>query len=316
MVLVVLRFLFILGPLFFQTAGADVGIKEVDPLEVLYKDLDSQLSMLRPTSKLKWEDVLSIYQKRFADIEVPRSCQAAKEFQQGFEDCLTQKLISLPDLICMKIATHISKGCDGSANRYKKIFQLLLPAGVDKKKTIEIALHFASKNDNQTDAFVKLFKGTFLAKYWDLDFRSSLATSLQVALHSRGNADRVATDFQEVMNTCLKQNNLQLTVKTCAPYALDLAKASYLWPQGLAEDFKKTLQFLEEQKELTTDLPTRLKMISQVLSQGPKALENFKSQYNYAISASMKLPAKTALELAFKVALNSLNSHQDWFDLQ
>lgn len=294
-----------------------LGIKEVDPNEVLYSDLQKDLSLERPKSKLKWEEIKSLYRKRFEQIDVPRSCESAREFQQSFEFLQKQNFVTLPDKVNMMIAYRVSEGCTGAADRFALIFNLLIPSGVDKRKAIEIALHFSRKTDDQASAFNLLFKGTFLEKYWDLDFKSALATSLKVALNARGNPAHVAQDFRQVMNYCLLQPGLEQPIKTCAPYALELAGSSYLWTEkGLGNDFEKLIDFFKSQKDLESNAQTKLKLASQILSQGPKALENFKSQYNYGMSAKMHLPQKTAFELALKVAQNSVNSRQDWLDLQ
>ena len=50
-------------------------------------------------------------------------------------------------------------------NALKNFLNLLLKSGVDKRKSVEIAIHFAHRSDAQTTAFLLVFKGTFLEKY-------------------------------------------------------------------------------------------------------------------------------------------------------
>ena len=294
-----------------------INIKEIDPNEVLYADLLKELSIEKPKTRMQWEEVKKAYSKRFSEVEIPKGCQAAQEYQSAFEYLQNQKLLILPDMINVKLAFRVSEGCNGAAARFKKIVNLLIPAGVDRKKTLLLALHFARRNETQANAFVLMFKGTFLDRYWDLDFKSSLATSFQVAFNARGNPEAVATDFRQVMDYCLTQKTINQPIKTCAPYALDLAQSSYLWKDGgLSSDFKEMMDFLQTQKELDPSAVFHLKMAAQILSQGPLGVKNFKSQYTYALSPKMGLPQKAAFELALKVSQNSLNDNQDWLELQ
>jgi hypothetical protein len=111
------------------------------------------------------------------------------------------------------------------------------------------------------------------------------------------------------LDFCIESKGTDLPFKTCAPYALELCQQSYLFgSSGLTSSFKKMMSFFAGQKEADYSIALSLKFAAKVLRHGPKAVSNFEDQYNFAISQAMKLPQKVAIELAMRVAENTLGS--------
>lgn len=273
-------------------ALAGLMIPEVDPYRLLDADQKKQ--------------ELKIENKKIAGEIQYLTCTSAKEFQLTYEELKKQDLVSLSERDQIYVAYEVSKGCVGAHLRFQKIFTILVKSGVDKKKSIQIALHFALKTPEQTEAFLLVFKGSFLEKYMDLDFKSALATSLNLALNIKGNPQNAAEDFREILDYCLTHKTTGLPYKVCAPYTLQLAKYSHHYPSGMKKSFTELMVFFAEQKEIEYSMAKSLKLSAKLLRKGPQAVENFYEQFRYAVSEKMRLPAKAAIELAVKVAENSL----------
>ncbi len=286
---------------------AGLSIKEEDPYVVFERDRKKDQ---KKTQELTRNDVSEARQQKKKEAkleELPPSCDTAKEFRQTHGELISHQLLDFPDRDVVKIAYEVTKGCDGAAERFKTILNLLIASGVDKKKSVEFGLHFSKRSDEQTTAFVLIFKGTFLEKYYDLDFKTALATSFKLALEARGNPEVLARDFRSILDFCVEHKGTDLPFKICAPYALELSMHSYLYDtKGLADSFKSLMEFFSLQKEADYTIAIHLKFAGRILRHGPKAVKNFEEQYAYGVSDAMKLNQKIALELAVKVAENTI----------
>jgi len=292
-----------LGFLFFISTSAHAGlmVPEVDPYKIIQNDQKKKESSYQPSAK--GEKIKAKTNPEPSYI----TCNSSKEFQAAYENLKKQELLGFSERSIVHIAYEVSKGCGGANERFQKILEILLKSGVDKRKSVEIALHFAQKTSEQTEAFLLVFKGTFLESYMDLDFKSALATSLNLALNVKGNPHYAAQDFREVLDFCLSHKGSGLPYKTCAPYALELTKYSHLYENGgMKKSFQDLSKFFAEQKEIDYSLARSLKLAARVLKKGPKSVESFYEQFQYSVSDKMRLPANAALELSVKVAENSL----------
>lgn len=296
-------------PIFLSSFAFATGLMmpEVDPYKIIQNDQKKQNKNSETSTSKDHSNSSSNTDKAKTNQPSFITCESSKEFQNSYEDLRKHELLDLPERDNIYIAYEVSKGCDGAHERFKTVLSLLLKSGVDKKKCLEIALHFAKKTDEQTEAFLLVFKGTFLEKYMDLDFKSALATSLNLALNTKGNARHAAQDFREILDYCLATKNTGLPYKTCAPYTLELTKHSHLYESdGMKKSFHALVTFFSEQKETDYTLTRALKLSAKVLRKGPKAVESFYEQFRYSVSDKMRLPAKAAIELSVKVAENSL----------
>lgn len=273
---------------------------EVDPYKVLQED--QKKNEKRKSSEINSKEVGKIKVTEETDYS---ACSSSKEFQLTYEELKKEELLSLSERDNIFISYEVSKACDGAAHRFKKILQILIQSGVDKKKSIEIALHFAKKTDQKVEAFILVFRGTFLERYMDLDFKGALATSLNLALNVKGNPQNAAQDFREILDYCISNKGSGLPYKTCTPYALELSQYSHLYPSGMKKSFQELMTFFTQQKEIDYTLSRSLKLSAKVLRKGPKSVESFYEQFKYSVSDKMRLPTKAALELSVKVAENS-----------
>ncbi len=289
-----------------KLASAGLMIQEVDPYAVLEQDKKKEDDAPKTRTRDEISKARLEKEKKILEEKLPPTCDTAQEFKATYEELISHQLLDFPDRDVVRIAYEVTKGCDGAAERFHVILNLLLNTGVDKRKAVEFALHYARRTDQQTSAFVLIFKGTFLEKYYDMDFKTALATSFKLSLEARGNPEALAKDFRGILDFCVSHKGTDLPFKICAPYALELAMASYLYGDaGLMSSFQKLIDFFMQQKEQDYSIGVQLKFAGRILRHGPKAVENFQTQYAYGISESMKLTQKTSIELAVRVAENS-----------
>jgi hypothetical protein len=307
--LVLLRIIFSL--IFSFSAWAGLGVAEIDPYAPLEKDKKKDAAETAKdgakNGKNSIDDKISELKKNEPSLDIPFFCSTAAEFQKTYEDFRYKQIIELPETDIIKLSYEVSKGCNGANERFHKVLSLLLKMGVDKRKAVEVAMHFSKKADAHAEAFILVMKGTFLEKYMDLDFKVALNTSLNLALTAKGDAAVVARDFRAILDYCLANEESGLPFKVCAPYTFELAKYTYLYGnEGLKTSFKRLTDFFREQKEHDYSLANILKLTAKVLSQGPQGVENFENQYRFGVSEKMRLPQKAAIELAVKISAITL----------
>lgn len=233
-------------------------------------------------------------------------CKAHQNFKESFDYLKSRKDLPLNDTKILKAALSISKGCDGSATRFKKIFELLEKSGVDLKKSYELAMQFSSLSDAQTDNFVTLFKGLFLENRFDLDFNTSFKASLDLSAHMEKDWDKVRKDFNSFLKFCEESKKSELSIRTCAQWTLGLLKESNKFPDGVFASFEPLNSFLVNRKGLQLPIAERLQLTEEILKLGPSAPDSFKDSLLWLQSKDApSLPPHQIWKLAFEISKNS-----------
>lgn len=236
------------------------------------------------------------------------TCAAADEYIATHKFLTSYKKIPLGETTVRKIANQVSLHCKGASQRFQQSLELLSALGVGVKPSLEISLKMASETDQVQMAFVEILKSSYLSEYLDLNFSTAINLAYQFSIYSATNAKATRSDFTQFVAFCKDQQELGLSLTLCTQYAVELAKISVFYKEGLFADFQKVFSELKETNTFGLSLKESLQVTYDILSYGPLAPENFKKSYEYA-TVELSLTGKDALNFALDMAGRSLNQH-------
>lgn len=242
--------------------------------------------------------------------EHPDHCDPIKEYREAINFFRVQKdEINPSEAGARQLASEISKGCNGAAQRFVKTYLLLKKSGVDHPRAIEYGIQFARTDDETVENFFELFKKTYLGEYFDLDYSSALKISFELSKLYKGNRKKAREDFLEISKFCLKKEGLNLPVSQCANLAVSMTRLSQYYPDGIKDEFFKLYKSLREDRRFGVSVLTALRIIKEVLPYGPKAPATFLKSYEYAIDPSgLASGGISAIKFAVLMAKNSIKT--------
>lgn len=235
-----------------------------------------------------------------------KTCFAHENFREAHNYLKTKKDLPLSEVKLIKAALLISKGCNGSASRFKKIYELLDKSGFDQKRSFELARDFAHLSDAQTDNFAVIFKGLFLENAFDMDFETSYMAAMAMSAYLPKDWNKVKADFSSFLKFCGKNKVEILPIKDCANWTLGLLKTSDKFPEGVYSSFEKINNYLLNRKGVQLPIKGRMILVGEILKNGPTAPDAFIKTLNWVNSKDgPQLPPQQAWKLAYEVAKNS-----------
>lgn len=237
----------------------------------------------------------------------PELCHSIKEFKEAMHFFRVKKdEINPSEGRARLLAAEIAKGCDGAALRFAKTYTLLKKSGVDIAKCIDTAMKF-SKEDNETvENFFELFHKTFLSEFFDFDYYSALQISYEISSQYKGNRKQAREDFINILNYCMKKEEMNLPMKICAEVSLAMARLSQHFPDGVNKPFVDLFTTLKNDKRFGVSIKVALSIILDVLPNGPTAPQNFLDAFEYALSTSgLGIDGREALQFALSMSMRS-----------
>lgn len=108
----------------------------------------------------------------------------------------------------MSISDQVTKGCSGAAKRFIIVVDNLIRAQLDSASAVKVGLEFVQGNNDQTEAFIEVFKLAFLSKYLDLNIFNSIQLARDLSINFEGNPKVVKRDFSEITKYCIFEPNL------------------------------------------------------------------------------------------------------------
>ncbi len=224
-------------------------------------------------------------------------CESTKEYITVFRYLEDQKAFALKKDDMMKIADNVSKGCSGAAKRFIDVNELLIKSGVETGDAMKLGMKFSDKSDVNAEAFMTVFKETFLKEYLDLDMKDSIEFALKLSLETLGDQKLIQNDFQKIVKFCMSQSGLDLSGPKCSELAKKVVLSGTKFQMEMSPIFLGHYDFMTD--KAGADLPTykALEISLKLIESGPKSLENFKDAYRFASS-------KTGLDLGKNEAIN------------
>jgi hypothetical protein len=243
------------------------------------------------------------------DPSRPKPCDSFKEFQTAYEALLKDKDLALNEEKSARLGLQISQGCTGSAERFRKAYEMMKKTGVAMTKAVEVGLDFAVLDDERLKNFNEVFAKMYLENVYNFDFPTAYKVSFALSKNYEGKAKDVREDFIKLVKFCTSNDKVSLPIRQCAEFALILIEHSAKFPGGLYSEFEKFYTFLRTDKRMGLSILDAFKLVPKVLAHGPKATENFVKGLDYALSSSkINIDQKNAINLALRLAEQTLPS--------
>lgn len=237
----------------------------------------------------------------------PELCHSTKEFKEAMNFFRVKKSeINPSEGRARLLAAEIAKGCDGAAMRFAKTYTLLKKSGVDLGKCIDTSIRFSKEDDETVENFFELFQKTYLSEFFDFDYYSALQISYEISSQYKGNRKQSREDFVNVLNYCMKKEEMNLPMKTCAEISLTMARLSQHFPDGVFKPFVDLYTTLKNDKRFGVSIRVALSILMDVLPSGPTAPQNFLDAFDYALSpAGLGIDGREALQFALSMSIRS-----------
>lgn len=234
----------------------------------------------------------------------PRFCDTADEFKNTYQFLIKQNDLGFTEPQAVKGALKVAKNCTGAYERFSQVFRVLQKSGVDKKKTFEVALEYSGFDNERAKNFYVLFQKLFLENYLDIDFSTAYRISHELSKDYKGDPAKLRDDFVKIVKYCTDEKEFSLGKQLCMDLALRLTKYTELYPNGLYDEFRKFMVYLQTNKHLGFNLREALNLSIRVLSKGPKASRNFRQTIDFALNKGEKLnlPELQAFQLALIIS--------------
>lgn len=234
----------------------------------------------------------------------PRFCNSADEFKSAYKFLVKQSALDFTEPQAVKGALQIAKNCTGAYERFSQVFRVMDKSGVDIRKTFEVALEYSSYNTERAKNFYVLFQKLFLENYLDLDFTTAYKITHELSKDYKGDPIKLRDDFVKIVNFCTNEKEFALGKNLCLELARNLTKYTELFPNGVFNDFKSFVTYVQGNKTLGFNLRETLKLSVRVMSRGPKGARNFKKTIDFALDSTenLKLPELQAFQLALIVS--------------
>lgn len=233
-------------------------------------------------------------------------CSVTSEYKKTLDFLRSDAGAMIPDLQSRQIAEAVVKGCNGSAERFRKGFLTLQKSGVSLQKTVDVALVLSRAHPATVNNFYEVFKKLYLKEFFDFDYKTSFEATLDLSIDYRGNLDNALQDFNKLSNFCLDNKKLGLSVIQCSELSLQIAKLSQFYKKGVYDSFQKVYSALRDDDKFALSVRDALIQSEKVLRHGPRAVDNFIEAYEFAISKSGHA-AKSTEALAFAHRMAALS---------
>lgn len=236
-----------------------------------------------------------------------KPCESFSEFKSAYESLLKDADLALSEQKAARLALQISRGCNGSAQRFSKAYEMMKKTGVALAKAVEVGLDFAPLSDERLKNFHAVFSRMYLENVFDFDFITAYRVSFQLSRDYEGKAQDVREDFIRLVKFCTQSDKAALPLRQCAELALKIVDHTPKFPGGLYSSFEKFYTFLRTDKRLGLSVVESLNLVPKVFAYGPKAPENFQQALEYSLgTGKITIDHTNAMNLALRLAKQSL----------
>ncbi len=295
-------------------AKADGKALEKKPEEVsseqIKKDDIAQAKMEENQAKLDEKARLEAA-KKAVDEHERNLCSSTKEYIETLKFLRSTQVMLVTEETARMIADRVSKSCDGGAERFSKILKLLKAVGLSDRKTMEMALDFASRPPEVQKNFLAIFTHAFLAEFFDYDFGTAVALAYELSKDYKGDPVQVREDFIELVHFCKDGQKLDLPMKMCSEYTIKMARLSQHFQQGVRAPFYKLYERFRDDRTYAMDIKTALELSYNILRNGPRGPENFFGAYDFAMKEDgLAMSHAQAVEFGLRMAHRSYRGEQ------
>ncbi len=234
-------------------------------------------------------------------------CSAAREFSTVYKFLTDKEELFLKKDKAIELSTYISKGCTGAAARFIRVVFLLLKSGFTGNDATQYGKELALKSEQQVDAFIKIFKISFLRNGLDLDAQSALSIARRFSVDYKGDPEQALADYENIAIYCSDQEALALPKSHCAEISQIFALLGEKSKIATAPLFKTGLEFLtQDSRGPGMTIKEAIKVMRRIMAQTPQAMENFKNVFLFSSTKDgLALNRNDAIKVAEKVSANT-----------
>lgn len=236
-------------------------------------------------------------------------CKAAEEFTATYNFLTDKDTIGLSKKEALPISIFVSKGCTGAAKRFIKVAYLLLKSGISGNDAVSQAKFISQKSDEQAEAFVEIFKASFLRRGLDLDLLTAINLARRFSVEYEGDPEQVMDDYHDLTSFCTSKSELALPKVQCAEIARNFSIFGEKSKIRVAPLFIEGYEFMTSNADgpnLTSG--SAIKFLEKIMKQSPAAVKNFMEAYSFATSEDgPSVTRQAAVDIATKVA-----KHTHW----
>jgi hypothetical protein len=237
----------------------------------------------------------------------PQTCMASREFITTMEYLREQKNFALNDNQSKDLANKVSTGCSGASKRFIQVTNLLIKSGLPSQKAIATGLDYALDSDDSFEAFMAIFKSSYIESLLDLDLGRSLKVATELSKDFKGSKKNLINEFNKFVNFCVNRKSLDLPLMNCADTAKRVVKSGEDYEFNISQDFIELFSYLTDKNQ--SNLPTyeALKVAENVVKFGPEAKSSFIKAYEYGVSKNgLDISSHDAIELGTTMASRSI----------
>jgi len=212
-------------------------------------------------------------------------CTPAKEFITTVSYLRQARAFKLSEEEMRSTALSVAKGCVDAAKRFINTVDLLVTARLPGKAAVRLGIEMASRTNEQSDAFEKVFKSAFSKAGLDLNLPESVDVAEQIAAMTKEKSVYAADDFDQLVHYCVSKEQLNLPRTYCYRLAMKLSLSNEDRERGIAEAFIDHIEFMvkdDEGPKLTTK--AALEIASELIAISPFAPSNFEEAYRFAVT--------------------------------
>lgn len=250
---------------------------------------------------------ISLY--TFAETDKPtQECLSTREFVTTLNFLKSKKELSIEDKKAVEIASFVSNGCTGAANRFIQTTSFLIDAEIPSNQAIVVAKNISQENDMVFNNFLSIFKKIYIEKYFDLPATKSLKMATDLTVKMKKDSSKVLEDFNALGEFCLNRNGLDLGFEKCSNFIFTILIKSKDINVSISKPSIEFYDFLvKEEKGPKLSTLKALTQIENIIEFGANGILNFNQAYSFATNADgLNIGTEPALKFAEEMAHKSI----------
>lgn len=235
-----------------------------------------------------------------------KDCLSTREYITVLKYLEERKEFQIEKNKARNIADEISKSCSGAAESFIKVMNTLIKAEIDGKTALTSSMKLASQGKESTDAFIEIFKSSFIEKLLDRDAQASYKIAMSFAQDFKGDLPLASKSFFAVATFCSEEGKVNLPKNRCVDTAQKIGKLSGKYKTDMSLPFLKLMDFMMGGPGPNLPLYQALEKSEKAVEAGPMSEENFIQAYKFASAKDgLALGTSEAISFAEKMASRS-----------
>lgn len=211
------------------------------------------------------------------------ACYSSREYITTMEFIRGQKDFALNEKQTRELANKVSTGCTGASKRFIQVTKVLVKSGLPSQTAIETGVKYALTGDEAFNAFMTIFKSSYLESLLDLDLKLSLDISTELSQSYKGKNRIIEKEFSQLVEFCVDRKSLDLPLVDCAKTATRVLKSGEDYEFKIGKDFIDVFNFVTEKGKANIPTYEAMAVAENVVKFGPEAKTNFINAYEYGI---------------------------------